>query len=213
MSLKVLVVEPDAASLAGIEQLLRRRRFLVFGCENSYTTSQLLTQQSIDVVVGDFLDDSRLCCDSFIAQIRATLEWTPIIALLNSFQAKHKVQYFRNGVTSYIHKPFYTTELIAQIKSVYQQQIDFRNYLQLKPDHGEEKLFPVEVKLCPRELSVAGLVARGLSNAEIAQQLYLSKRTVEAHLQRVFCKCNLRNRTEITRWFLEHQYDRVLPKS
>ncbi|NET10862.1 MAG: response regulator transcription factor [Symploca sp. SIO2B6] len=83
----------------------------------------------------------------------------------------------------------------------------------MKPDHGEEKLFPVEVKLCPRELSVAGLVARGLSNAEIAQELYLSKRTVEAHLQRVFCKCNLRNRTEITRWFLEHQYDRVLPKS
>jgi DNA-binding CsgD family transcriptional regulator len=52
-------------------------------------------------------------------------------------------------------------------------------------------------RLSPQELQIAQLAAAGLSNREIGQQLYLSHRTVGAHLYRVFPKLGITSRTEL----------------
>jgi DNA-binding NarL/FixJ family response regulator len=52
------------------------------------------------------------------------------------------------------------------------------------------------VGLTKRELEVLKLVASGLSNAEIAQQLYVSDATVKTHVARVFTKLNVRDRAQ-----------------
>ena len=51
--------------------------------------------------------------------------------------------------------------------------------------------------LSPRELEVARLAARGARNTEIAESLFLSTKTVEQHLSRVFAKLEVRNRAEL----------------
>lgn len=50
--------------------------------------------------------------------------------------------------------------------------------------------------LTKQESNVLALVAKGRRNAEIAQELYLSLRTVESHLYRIFQKLNVSSRTE-----------------
>jgi DNA-binding CsgD family transcriptional regulator len=54
--------------------------------------------------------------------------------------------------------------------------------------------------LSPRELEVARLVARGLTNKQIGQALYVSERTAENHVQHILTKLGLRNRSQIAAW-------------
>lgn len=55
---------------------------------------------------------------------------------------------------------------------------------------------PAPERLTERELEVLQMVARGLTNAEIAKKLTVSIRTVQAHLTQVFVKLNVASRTE-----------------
>jgi DNA-binding NarL/FixJ family response regulator len=56
---------------------------------------------------------------------------------------------------------------------------------------------PPEVDdLSPRELEVLKLIARGLTNAEVAKELFLSEHTVKTHVARVLQKLDLRDRTQ-----------------
>jgi DNA-binding NarL/FixJ family response regulator len=59
--------------------------------------------------------------------------------------------------------------------------------------------------LSPRELDVVKLAARGLTNAEIAAQLFISIGTVKTHLGSVQTKLNARNRVEIAAWAWERR--------
>jgi DNA-binding NarL/FixJ family response regulator len=58
--------------------------------------------------------------------------------------------------------------------------------------------------LTARELEVLRLVARGRSNREIADELYLSVKTVARHLSNIFCKVGVSSRTAATAFAYEH---------
>lgn len=51
-------------------------------------------------------------------------------------------------------------------------------------------------RLTNREREILGMVSRGMSNVEISQELYISKHTVRKHLENVFAKLNVNNRTQ-----------------
>jgi DNA-binding CsgD family transcriptional regulator len=64
--------------------------------------------------------------------------------------------------------------------------------------------------LSPRELEVARLVGRGLTNKQIGQTLYVSERTAENHVQHILTKLGLRNRSQIAAWASgEHDASRL----
>jgi DNA-binding NarL/FixJ family response regulator len=57
--------------------------------------------------------------------------------------------------------------------------------------------------LTPREREVASLLASGLSNREVAEQLVLSERTVESHVSSALAKLQLRSRTQLATWAIQ----------
>jgi DNA-binding CsgD family transcriptional regulator len=57
--------------------------------------------------------------------------------------------------------------------------------------------------LSPRELEVARLVARGLTNKQIGEALYVSERTAENHVQHILVKLGFSNRSQIAVWTSE----------
>ena len=58
--------------------------------------------------------------------------------------------------------------------------------------------------LTARQIEVLRLVARGMTNAEIAEVLFLSRRTVHAHLRSIFHKLDVGHRSAATRFAIQH---------
>jgi DNA-binding NarL/FixJ family response regulator len=61
--------------------------------------------------------------------------------------------------------------------------------------------------LTPTELRVAGQLARGLSNPEIAAELFVSRNTVQTHVSHILAKLGARSRIDIARVALQQQAD------
>ncbi len=75
----------------------------------------------------------------------------------------------------------------------------------VSPPVGRETDEPLTDSLTAREREVAAMVAQGLSNRQIAQELYLSERTIENHVSKILRKLELASRTEIAAWATERR--------
>lgn len=62
--------------------------------------------------------------------------------------------------------------------------------------------FKTAASLSERELEIIELVSNGLTNLEIAEELEISKRTVDNHISNILTKTKTENRVELVRWAL-----------
>ena len=67
------------------------------------------------------------------------------------------------------------------------------------PGDPAKKQHPVPA-LTSRETEVAHLVGKGLSNPEIAAELFISRKAVEYHLGNIYAKCGLHGRQQLRRY-------------
>jgi predicted ATPase/DNA-binding CsgD family transcriptional regulator len=67
---------------------------------------------------------------------------------------------------------------------------------------GGESAGSAAKQLTRREKEIAALVAAGLGNREIAARLFLSKRTVDSHMEHIFTKLGFSSRTQLASWVL-----------
>jgi DNA-binding NarL/FixJ family response regulator len=63
--------------------------------------------------------------------------------------------------------------------------------------------FQTPASLSDREMEILELVANGFTNSEIAEQLEISKRTVDNHISNILTKTKTDNRVELLRWALQ----------
>ena len=117
---------------------------------------------------------------------------------------EYVVEALRAGASGFLLKDAPTEDLVEAIKivasgdallapSITRRLLD-RVASRLPP--ANENAIPALGELTDREMQVLKLVARGLSNAEIAEKLVVSETTVKTHVSRVLSKLDLRDRVQ-----------------
>jgi NarL family two-component system response regulator LiaR len=122
------------------------------------------------------------------------------ILVLTSFAEDDQVfPAIKAGATGYLLKDAAPRELLQAIRDVERGDVSLHPTIARKLV-GELKrppdLPPADEQLTEREVQVLGLVARGLSNQEIADQLVIGERTVRTHVSNILGKLHLANRTQ-----------------
>jgi DNA-binding NarL/FixJ family response regulator len=118
---------------------------------------------------------------------------------------EYVVESLRAGASGFLLKDAPAEDLVEAIRivaagdallapSVTRRLLD-RIASKLPPAH--DNVIPALSELTEREMEVLKLVARGLSNAEIAEKLVISETTVKTHVSRILGKLDLRDRVQV----------------
>jgi DNA-binding NarL/FixJ family response regulator len=201
---RVLIVEDDALMRAGLRGVLAGNAGIEIvgeagdGAEAAYRTRLLRP----DLV----LMDVRMPQLDGIAATREVLATSPDVkvVILTTFEEDRYIfGALHAGASGFLLKRSMPEELIAAIHavaagdsllspSVTSRVIARMTHQQAPPELADPRL----AELTDREREVLELVARGLSNAEIADRLIIEETTVKTHTKRILSKLGLRSRVQ-----------------
>ena len=121
-------------------------------------------------------------------------EKIPVIMLTAVSEDQKVVSGLKIGADDYIVKPFVLPNLLARIEAVLRRS-NWQKEEIAKPEKTLNKGVNIDA-LTPKEKEVLALVAKGASNQEIADKLCVRDVTVKTHLNSVFKKLKVTNRTQ-----------------
>ena len=137
------------------------------------------------------------------AEVRKASPATRVLVLTVHDDVAYLRRAFEAGADGYMVKEAADVELVRAVRQV----ASGRQYVHpslgaalLAPDAPPARLGGPGGKLSEREGEVLRLIALGLTNAEIAERLYLSVRTVETHRAHIHQKLDIRSRAELVRF-------------
>ena len=199
-NIRVLIVDDHAIVRKGIRALLSEADgFEVVGEADNGKEAVLRAQESNpDVILMDVLMPGMDGIEA-TRQITSRQPKTRIL-VLTSFAADNKVfPAIKAGALGYLLKDSSPEELVRAIRQVHRGEPSLhptiaRKLLQEIASPAERE--PAPEALTAREMMVLRLIAQGLSNQGIADQISVSEPTVRAHVSRILGKLHLASRTQ-----------------
>lgn len=118
----------------------------------------------------------------------------PVIMLTSESDANKQISGLKFGADDYIVKPFVLPNLLARIEALLRRSTWNKENKQVSalPFVKEDKISP----LTQREKEILSLVAKGNSNSQIADKLFVREVTVKTHLNSIYRKLNVDNRVQ-----------------
>ena len=149
------------------------------------------------------------------ALLRDRLPATRVLVLTTYADQDAIIPALQAGARGYLTKDATAEQIEAAIRAVHAGQTHLDPAVQERlvaavisrppaPDAPLDAGQKLPDGLTVREAEVLTLLASGLSNAEIAQRLYLSHATVKTHINRIFAKTGARDRAQAVRYAYQH---------
>ncbi|GAB3426100.1 response regulator transcription factor [Flindersiella endophytica] len=208
MTIRIMLVDDQELIRTGFKMVLSAQPDIevVAEASNGHQAVQQVKQTNLDVVLMDVRMPGMDGVAATREICRQRRDATPKVLILTTFDLdEYAFAALKAGASGFLLKEASAAELVGAIRAVHsgdavvapsttRRLIDrFTSYL---PDTGVASAADGLEQLTSREREVLLLLAGGLSNAEIAQQLVLSEATVKTHLGRVLAKLGLRDRVQ-----------------
>ncbi len=200
-TIHILIADDHAIVREGLRALIDTERGMELVGEAADGVEAVLRARSLqpDVILLDLVMPRKDGIEA-IGEIKQENPEARIL-VLTSFAEDDKVfPAIKAGALGYLLKDSSPQELLQAIREVYQGESSLHPTIARKVigelNRPPENLPPTEEPLTEREVEVLSLVARGLSNQEIADKLVVSERTVRTHVSNILGKLHLANRTQ-----------------
>lgn len=208
---RVLLVDDQELVRAGLRRILRRRHRLEIAaeCSDGAEIPAALIAHPVDVVVMDlrmkFVDGIEAT-----RRLRQHSDVPPVLALTTFDDDELLSGALRAGAAGFVLKDSPAEDLIRAVHAVAAGEAwldpavtarvlrTYRDSNRPAPRGGTDEL------LTARECEVLAAVARGHTNAEIADELVISELTVKSHIGRIFSKLGVRDRAGAIVYAFDH---------
>ncbi|NLX20669.1 MAG: response regulator transcription factor [Phycisphaerae bacterium] len=205
--IRILIADDHTLVRQGLRRLLEEEKDfrVVAEAGDGAEVMRLVGEQPVDVVLMDIAMPGM---DGFEATKRLTKKkGGPRVLVLTMYADEHyAARLLRIGAMGYVVKDAAATELVEAVRTVHEGRrfvsASIREHLALRyiDGLGDDAV----ESLTNREFQVLRYLAAGSTNREIAKQLGLSVKTVDAHRLNILAKLGLRNNSELTKFALRH---------
>lgn len=164
-----------------------------------------------DIVMTD-LNMANMDGFELLQQIRERYPAICVIVLTMLNSEQHVIKAFAAGATGYLVKNVSAEELIFAIQHIHrggrylceEMSMALVDKMIEKVNASSQMADPSEFDLSAREMEVLELLGQGLTNLEISNKLFLSKRTVEGHRQNLIEKTKAKNTPALIKFAVQH---------
>lgn len=212
--MKIIIADDHAVVRSGFMHILNFQRDMevVATAADGLEAYDLVAKHKPDVLLMDLSmppGESGLIATG---KINEDFPDTKIVILTMYDDEEYLFHVLKNGASGYVLKNSPDEELFAAIRTVH----DGGTYIQpsmatslvrefVKKDGEQVETDPFKI-LSKREIEVLPLVAKGYGNKEIAEKLYISVKTVEAHKAKLMEKLNLKSKPELVEYALKKKF-------
>jgi len=199
LAIRVLLADDHRLVLEGLRLAFAE----VEGIDVVATTSEgrqvipLIARTSPDVVLLDMRlpDMDGLSCLDRIRKLHPSVK----VVMLSACDDRARMRAaLKRGASAYIVKTVNPLDIPTALRQVFEPAI----YFGTSPIEEDEAA--ATAGLTEREVAMLRAIARGLSNAAISKEFWVTEQTVKFHLTNIYRKLEVKNRTEASRYAYQH---------
>ena len=206
--IKILIADDHTIVREGLKQILMETSDMVVAAEaaNGQEVLDKIGNDDFDVVVLDIAMPGRSGLD-ILKELRSNKLKLPILVLSMYPEDQYALRVLRAGADGYLTKESAPNDLITAIRKVYAGKKYISPVLAEKLAFGldADAAKPPHELLSDREYQVMCRIASGKTVKEIADELFLSVKTISTYRARILEKMGMKNNAELTHYAIQNR--------